>query len=258
MEADLIRGCVRIIENQNIIISNLQKSVDEYKEEKNRQKMKNRMRVEKSKLKKKKKEQCDNLEGEGVMVEEINEVGDGGEKKKAEAKEDEERMGKRGQRSGEGKRKIDEKTTGQKGELHKMKKKKKKSKTGVVAAPQDITQEDMIGIGAGGNMIFSGENKVGNEGSQVMEWWAQPRGQSLTQIISPPEGGNTIENGNGGYNSNDNNNGSNIILNNNIGSGNDNNGYKDYFGNHSNLYTQLGGIQLDSKAIEKIIEGGIQ
>ena len=127
MEADLIRGCVRIIENQNIIISNLQKSVDEYKEEKNRQKMKNRMRVEKSKLKKKKKEQCDNLEGEGVMVEEINEVGDGGEKKKkAEAKEDEERMGKRGQRSGEGKRKIDEKTTGQKGELHKMKKKEKK------------------------------------------------------------------------------------------------------------------------------------
>ena len=77
MEADLIRGCVRIIENQNIIITHLQKTVDEYKEEKNKQKMKNRMRVEKSKLKKK-KEQCVNLEGEGVMVEEINEVGDGG------------------------------------------------------------------------------------------------------------------------------------------------------------------------------------
>ena len=38
MEAELIKGCMRIIESQNIIITNLHKTVDENKEEKNRQK----------------------------------------------------------------------------------------------------------------------------------------------------------------------------------------------------------------------------
>ena len=248
MEAELIKGCMRIIESQNIIITNLQKTVDENREEKNKQKMKNRMRVEKSKMKKK-KEQCDSLKGEDLTAEKTSETGDEGGKNEGrevevevEAGENEERR----LRKRESKRKTYE-TDGQNSESsQKRKKKKKKTKGGADAGLGEFSQADMIGIGTGESAFISSAVKnEGSEGFQPMEWW-QPRGQYTTQTLSTAEGGETTEDANGNYNNNDNN-----------GSGNGgDNAYKDYFTNHSNLFTQIGGIQLHPTAIDKIIEGG--
>lgn len=233
METELVKNCMKIIQSQNIIIENLQKNLDDYREEKNKQKMKNRLRVEKSKQKKK-KEQCDELEGllavEGGFEREE-------EKKEGEKKEEGEKKGVSGRKkSGEVKGKLHE--------VGEKKKKRKKNKTG------DFIGEDMIGVGE--IAMEKIKKNDGGEGSQMMQWWMQPQGQCISQSI-PPVGQISVEDGSGNYNNNNNNtnNGSGSDSGSGSGSGNG-----DYFSDQSNFYAQIGNIQFDQAAIDKILEGG--
>lgn len=224
---------MRIIDSQNIIIENLQKNLDDIREERNKQKMKNRLRVEKSRQRKK-KEQCNGDDGGDDLGRLV--TAEGGDEKEGEGKK-EMRLKKR---DGEAKRKFSEDET-KESDTSQKRKKKKKTKADTIVSLGNIKEEDMIGVG---EMTVQRANQEKNEGSQMMmQWWTQPQGQCTSSQSMPPMGVIPLEGGSG-----------NFINNNNVKNENINGGGGDYFSDRSNFYTEIGNIQFDQLAIDKILE----